>query len=279
MKRKTTVIFTTVVILVSVAIGILVKGDFLNGFKEGEKYVKGMFPQEGSITIQDNQIYFNDEKMTTDSDKKSFPVLSPDKTRVAYYISDINNESIGILELKTKEIKKIRLENITFSSVNGLEWLNNSMIGFYAHVNPSLDVYCLLDANKLQKVKEYYGIGFAWDSRKENIYYALPQPHFSNMKGREKIYKNDQVIFETSDSESILKGPYISENNDIAFYTKDINAEDEVKLNIGKVKDEKIVINKRVKWEKETGAITFTDNSIQIRSDSGIKEYKIDDIK
>jgi len=149
------------------------------------------------------------------------------------------------------------------------------MIGFYAHVNPSLDVYCLLDANKLQKVKEYYGIGFVWDSRKENIYYALPQPHFSNLKGREKIYKNDQVIFETSDSESILKGPYISENNDIAFYTKDVNAEDEVKLNIGKVKDEKIVINKRVKWDKETGAITFTDNSIQIRSDSGIKEYKL----
>jgi len=43
------------------------------------------------------------------------------------------------------------------------------------------------------------------------------------LKGRKKIYKNDQVIFKTSDSESILKGPYISENNDIAFYTKDIN--------------------------------------------------------
>ncbi|WP_041736729.1 hypothetical protein [Caldicellulosiruptor acetigenus] len=67
----------------------------------------------------------------------------------------------------------------------------------------------MLDANKLQKVKKYYGIGFVWDSRKENIYYALPQPHFSNLKGREKICKNDKVIFETSDSESILRGPYM----------------------------------------------------------------------
>ncbi|WP_241243453.1 hypothetical protein [Caldicellulosiruptor changbaiensis] len=52
-----------------------------------------------------------------------------------------------------------------------------------------------------------------------------------------------------------------------------------MKLNIGKVKDEKIVINKRVKWDKGTGDIKFSGNSIQFKSDSGIIEYKIDDIK
>lgn len=72
MKSKAIILVTSVALLLAAAIGILVKGDFLNEFKEGEKYVKGMFPQEGSITIQDNQIYFNDEKMTTDSDKNLF---------------------------------------------------------------------------------------------------------------------------------------------------------------------------------------------------------------
>lgn len=43
MKSKVIILVILVGFLFVVVIGILVKGDFFNGFKEGEKYVKGMF--------------------------------------------------------------------------------------------------------------------------------------------------------------------------------------------------------------------------------------------
>ena len=54
----------------------------------------------------------------------------------------------------------IPLEDIFYTAIENINWVDNTRFAICGHVNPSLDVYILIDVNKKQISGKYYGIGF-----------------------------------------------------------------------------------------------------------------------
>lgn len=124
----------------------------------------------------------------------------------------------------------------------------------------------VINANSGEIAKTYYGIGFTWDKNMTHVYYTSPQPFFSDVRGNDKIYEDDTVIYESNKNMEIFGGPALNEEgNKIVFFEKEVNSND-FNLVVGEKKtNEKIESVKKIKWNNGSGKITFNkDNTINI---------------
>ncbi|MCL2322784.1 MAG: hypothetical protein FWC47_11860 [Oscillospiraceae bacterium] len=161
------------------------------------------------------------------------------------------------------------LVNMLFTNPLNLEWIDDHRVALTAHVNPALNVYIVTNKDDLSNVTKQGGIDFKWDSNMNNLYSIVLSPYFANGKVNDKIMKNDNdVVYEATDSESIIPGMTISGYNDenIYFFTKDTK-QDQINLNIGNQSNGKIKNLKKVKWNNGTGKIKVISNdSISIEN-------------
>ncbi|HWP98800.1 MAG TPA: hypothetical protein VN426_18310 [Syntrophomonadaceae bacterium] len=167
----------------------------------------------------------------------------------------------------------IALDNISYTNIERTDWLDNTRYVVCGHVNPSLEVYIVIDTQKRQIIGKYYGIGFTWNKDKDKLYYIETSPHFSE-PGPDKIIDDESnIYFETQKGEFILDTLAISDDEQtFAFYIDNSESESR-KLIVAKM-------NKNRKLQKQTtidaqfGDIDFTNNkSIQITASDGTVYY------
>jgi hypothetical protein len=215
--------------------------------------------------------------------KKLLLCHSPNGNEVVYLVKNTSHEvpsfdDIYVENNKTGKIKKFNLENIIYNSELELEWIDDNLVAFTAHINPSLDIYIMINSSTEKLVCKYYGIGFTRDKSNLHIYYILPQPHFSDVLGNEKIYEDDKVIYESDKSTGIYGGLATNDKGDkIVFLEKGIK-DDAIKLVVGeKRKNGKIKVIKKIKWNGPYGEMKLNnDNTINIDTGSNNVKFNIE---
>lgn len=238
------------------------------------------------IYIIDNQIVYNNRVLTSTSDTKWFPKLSPDGKKIAFcYDMDFTKDKwgkVGIVDIETGEITDIYSDVKFANSYIDLEWLNNNKIGALGHRNPTLSTYEIFDVNKSKYVESYYGSGFCWDSKKSHIYYTKQMPIFSGVKGSSKIMMDDEkIIYEADSSTQILGAPSVSDNDDLtAFFERDLLSDDIYIVTASMGDDRKLTASKKIKWNNELGKIKWVDSkNLKIESRFLNTEFNIDSEK
>ena len=213
-----------------------------------------------TLEIIDNQIVYNGKTLTSSPDNKQFVCLSPNGQKIAF----LNNKdwgNIGIIDLKTEEIIYASLENVFSTTPWGIDWVDNNRVAYYGHVNPDLDVYCIFNATTGERIKKYNGIGFTWNKQKTHIYYTLPQPHFSDSKGENKIIMDDDTIYMSDNDTMILGGPGISESEDTVSFFESKLSSGKLSLVVAKKStDKKINVTKKIGWNLGRGIVTVNND-------------------
>jgi hypothetical protein len=157
----------------------------------------------------------------------------------------------------------IALEDIFYTNIENTEWLDNTRYAVHGHVNPSLEVYILIDVQKREIIGKYYGIGFTWNKNKDRLYYIEGSPHYGGQVLSKIINNEGHIYFETQQGESILDKLAVSDDEQtFAFYIDDLKGESR-KLIV-------TIIDRNKKLQKKT-AIDAQFGDIEIINNKTIK--------
>lgn len=136
---------------------------------------------------------------------KEVTCMSPDRTKTAEVVrqSGKNFDSI-LVTSSSKKSKAVLLENVIYTSIEDFNWIDNHRVAITGHINPSLEVYAVVDAEKNCIDGQYYGIGFNWNKHKTKLYFIETSPYFSPDRVSDKIVDNDgSIYYETQTGKSL----------------------------------------------------------------------------
>jgi hypothetical protein len=129
----------------------------------------------------------------------------------------------------------VLLEDIFYTSVLNLTWIDDSRVALLGHLNPSSNVYVILNSKTLSIDGSYYGLGFTWNKSKDRLYYVATSPHFSGEQGGDKIVDNDGYVYYEADKNTMISDQALSVSEDektISFTIRDINTDSEQSITI-----------------------------------------------
>jgi hypothetical protein len=197
-------------------------------------------------------------------------ISSPDNETIAEIVRKNNYKFDSVIINKPgKDLKEIVLENIVYTDINYTTWIDNNRFALSAHINPSLDVYVIINIEKGLIEAEYYGVGFTWDKNKNKLYYVQTTPYFSPDMVSDKITDNlGNIYYETEKNERMTDVLTISEDeNKIAFFVNELNSNIRELVVLEKEQDK--TFKKNVNKQAEFGEIEFnSDGSILIITDN-----------
>ncbi len=167
----------------------------------------------------------------------------------------------------------IALEDIFYTNIENTEWLDNTRYAVRGHVNPSLEVYILIDTQKREIIGKYYGIGFAWNKNKDRLYYIEASPHYSGQALSKIIDNEGHIYFEAQQGESILDKLAVSDDEQtFAFYIDDLQGGSR-KLIVTKI-DRNKKLQKQTTIDNQFGDIEIINNkTIKITPPGGAVYY------
>lgn len=182
-----------------------------------------------------------------------------------------------IFKGKDNNAQTIDLVNILYTGIERTAWIDDTRYTIYGHINPSLQVYVIVDAKKNEIVGKYYGVGFMWNQNKNKLYYVETSPYFAAKKSSDKIVDADgNIYYVTEPGVSITDKISISDDEKtFAFIVNDSNSESR-KLYIATLnKDQKL--EKQSEIDAAIGDIEINDNkSIKIITPDGTtNDYNI----
>lgn len=216
--------------------------------------------------------------------KMPFACASPNGTMQAYLRLNDPNETIFddviVVNKETGKARVLSLENVLYTTVLSIEWLNDDMIAFKGHVNPSLDVYIVFNPETGERLRENDGVGFTWDTELSHVYYSLPQPHFSNVRGKDKIIEDAETEIYESDADAIIMGgPALSDTGKMFFFERNINDESITLIEAEKPAKGKLKKIKKTKWKNLCGEIKVnSDDSITVETLYSSETYDLNNL-
>ncbi len=213
-----------------------------------------------------NQSLVEDVELPIDVPLFNRTITSPNGEISAEIIreKDMFVDSIIITD-KNKEPLKVVLENILYTSIESFSWVDDTRIALCGNVNPSLQVYVVIDASKGEIIDRYDGVGFTWNENKDKLYYVITSPYFSEQRVSDKLVDdNGDVYYETEDGKSMTDVIAFSEDEeDFAFFVHDNNSNERKLLVAKKEKGKKLKIKSESR--PSFGKIKFNkDKSLRI---------------
>lgn len=198
-------------------------------------------------------------------------VQSPDGKRMAEVIreGDTIFDSVLITH-KDNETIKVFLENIMYTHIESFSWIDNVRIALRGLVNPSLEVYVVIDTSKGEIIERYNGLGFAWNKDKDTLYYVETSPHFGEQGMNDKIVDSrGNIYYEAESGTSIIGTIAISDDGErFAFFTED-NSKNVLKLVVSQMDTDKKL---KKEWEMDAkfGEIEFIGgNAVSVTDGDG----------
>ena len=167
----------------------------------------------------------------------------------------------------------IALEDIFYTNIENTEWLDNTRYAVRGHVNPSLEIYILIDTQKREIIGKYYGIGFAWNKNRDELYYIETSPPYSGQVLSKIINNEGHIYFEAQQGESILDKLAVSDDEQtFAFYTDDLQGGSR-KLIVTKI-DRNKKLQKKTTIDSQFGDMEIINNkTIKITPPGGAVCY------
>lgn len=215
-------------------------------------------PQQKSfdLSVKDNQLFLNGEKLTDSSGEKSMEQLSPDKKKVSYIYSDgETNKQLGIIDIETKKDNLIKIDEM-FNQIMLTEWLSSNKIGVVSHINPNKDLYSIYDAQSLSQLSSYLGFGFVFNKAKTDILYLSAEA------GTYTLNLNETTLYTAAESKAMDSSFYPnSDFKRIAFYETQ-NSENTISdIIILTLENNKVKIKNVIPWNKDMPEIKWVDEN------------------
>ncbi|SHO44091.1 hypothetical protein [Anaerocolumna xylanovorans] len=167
-------------------------------------------------------------------------------------------------------IKALDLVDIFYTSIESTGWIDDTRYAICGHINPSLQIYVVLDASRNEIIGEYYGVGFTWNQKKDRLYYVETSPHFTAEKSSDKIMDSEGNIYYVSEPGISLSDKLaVSEDEKMfAFFVNDGSSE-LTRLYTGKL-DNNQKIEIKSKTDAAIGDIKIKDEkSVEIENRVG----------
>ena len=269
-QNKTLKLVLSGIVLIAVIAAVLI-------YANTKKNEKKIIDEQNSIAVNEPQkVAPQNPDIQNNYSSRSHYSKSPDREISAEVVRENGNSFDSIL-IKSKDNTEglIALKDFSYTGIESTAWLDNSRYALCGHVNPSLEVYILIDTQKKQITGNYYGIGFTWSKNKDRLYYIETSPHFSEQISDKIVDNEGHTYFETQKGESIIDKPAISDDEQtFAFYIG--NSTDESrKLTVAKM-DQNKKLQKQTTIGAQFGDIEFNNNkSIKITAPDG-KVYNYD---
>jgi hypothetical protein len=154
---------------------------------------------------------------------KGISVNSPNGETNAEIIKKNYSKFDSIILSKNNESQIVDLENIIYTSIVSYSWIDDVRFAICGHINPSLNVYVVIDTKSKKIIGEYYGIGFTWNQNKDKLYYIQTSTYFGDGKVNDKIVDNiGNIYYETEPGISMTDKLSISDNEQtFVFFVND----------------------------------------------------------
>ena len=215
-------------------------------------------PQQKSfnLSVKDNQLFLNDEKLTASSGEKFMEQLSPDKKKVSYIYSEgESNKQLGIIDVETKKDDLIKIDEI-FSQILLTEWLSSNKIGVVSHINPNKDLYSIYDAQSLSQISSYFGFGFVFNKAKTDILYLSAEA------GTYTLNLNDTILYSAEEGKEVDSSIYPNPDfKRIAFYERSNSENNSSDLIILTLEKNEVKAKKVIPWNKDMPEIKWVDEN------------------
>ncbi len=209
-----------------------------------------------SLNIQENILSANDAQQYISQGKLA---KSPDGKMSAEVVSKKGVIFDTILLKVDSNLYKIELEDKVYTSILRFDWIGNKYIGLWGHMNPSQDVYILVDPYEKKVVNNFYGLGFTWNYEKTELFFITKGPHYGEKSSSDKIVDDDgNIYYEAENGESLLDKFSVSENGEnFAFF---LESDNDIKLYVTKMVDNKL--EKIGEFNAPYGNIEFSDRNM-----------------
>lgn len=153
--------------------------------------------------------------------------------------------------------------------VLSMEWLNNDRyLCMTSHINPSMNVYTVVDVKDDNALQSYYGLGFTWNADWSNLYHIEPAPHFSDDTTDKLVDSHANILYQT-DNGNRLSGTITVTPNDkyIACEVATTEASAELYIFEKDTAGTAVLVGTLTDYE---GIPLFTDNeTLSIKDDAG----------
>lgn len=252
--------------------------------EEKRALTKAVFEKEGSIYMYDEQTQ-NISQLGEDTNPKFLPVMSPNKSKIAFAYSGEKNPEyyvkLGILDLKTNKEKAIKVDDYYTNQITYIEWLDDVNVGVEGHINPSTSEFFIYNSNTGELVKKYTGSLFTVLPDRNSILYKGVIPFFSEKQSPDTLYINDMLVYKSNDISANIGYPQISPDVDkIAFIESNQSSENGTLVEADLDMDTKTVknIKKLVIGNEVHGKLKF-DEQDYLRIEDDQTTYKLDEDK
>ncbi len=218
-----------------------------------------------TVSIKNDQVFLNGKQLSKSVSKKSCPVLSPDKKKIAFKCTGKEGiVQIGTVDTGTKTEKLIKIDR-QFDQIMNIQWLSNRRIGIEVHINPSLDSFQIYDAVSGKNIKGYYGYGFLFNKTKSNVIYMSAPPHFSSQLGEYAVMLDDAVLYRTDRKTALDSLLYPTKSFEkVAFYEYIIEEESKPKSNIVRltIESNKVKSKRKIAWNKDMSPLKWDNEDL-----------------
>lgn len=170
----------------------------------------------------------------------------------------------------------VALEDIFYTNIENIEWLDNIRYAIRGHVNPSLEVYILINTQKIEIIGKYFGRGFTWNKGKDRLYYIEDSLDYGQTLSK-IINHEGHVYFETQPGESILDKLAVSDDEQIFVFYIDLDDSKggSRKLIVTEIDGNK-KLQKKTAIDAQFGDLEIINKTIKITSPDGVVyDYQI----
>jgi|GEM_PF-3100677 len=185
----------------------------------------------------------------------------------------VRENGFNSILIKNKDnVEGLVLENLFYTNIESTEWLDDTRYAICGHVNPSLEVYIIIDTQKRQIIGKYDGIGFTWNKNKNRLYYIETSPNYNEPITDRIIDNEGNIYFETQKGQSIINSLAISDDEQsFAFYIDDSKNESR-KIIVAKM-DKNNKLRQQTSIDAQFGIIEFNNKSITVTNSVGAVYY------
>ncbi len=150
----------------------------------------------------------NLKQLTRGGNGGNTPVWSPDGTKIAFFVGFPYEKTVGkltVIDASGKISKNLSLPSRNMEEgyirfIDKLDWIDSNKIGVEGSMDPSTDVYRMIDLTSGKEIKSYFGAKFVWSTTKTNIAMRgwYPQDAPAEIKS-DYIQVDEETIYPTDD--------------------------------------------------------------------------------
>lgn len=188
-----------------------VKGE--NNIPETKRTSDGWLERKPLDAVEDVDILDDMCEESFENKEEDETVVSEDMDTLAIssrdglynvFVRTNNSRMLHIYNNKTNELDDVEMGLYLSTGIMSLEWLDDTKVAVFSHVNPSVGCLDIYDVVKKEVLFEEYCSEYSWTDGIESLVYVEPAPHLGRQIGNESLLNYEgEILYESGNTEKI----------------------------------------------------------------------------